>query len=133
MSKIKNVVSADQIGRFPDPNAAEAIQRIQGVTLERDQGEGRFVIIRGTEPRLTSVTINGERIAAPEGDIRFVATDVIPADLLQAIEVTKALTPDMEADAIGDSVNLITKSAPQRTRYSLTAGTGYNNISDDGL
>ena len=130
---IKNIVASDQIGRFPDPNAAEAVQRMPGVTLQRDQGEGRFVIVRGTEPRLTNVTINGERISAPEGDIRYVALDVIPADLLQAIEVTKALTPDMEADAIGGSVNLITKMAPQKTRYSLTAGAGYNDISDDGL
>ena len=88
---IKNIVSADQIGRFPDANAAEATQRLPGVTLQRDQGEGRFVQIRGTEPRLTSVSINGERIPAPEGDIRFVALDVIPADLLEAIEVSQSI------------------------------------------
>ena len=129
---IKNVVVSDQFGRFPDANAAEAVQRIPGVTLERDQGEGRFVIIRGTEPRLTSSTINGERIPSPEGDVRFVALDVIPAYLLDAIEVTKALTPDMEADAIGGSVNFVTKRAPDKTRYSISGGAGYNNIVEDG-
>ena len=74
-----------------DPNAAEATQRIPGIVIQRDQGEGRFVSVRGTEPRLNSVLINGERIPAPEGDIRYVALDVIPADLLEAIEVSKAL------------------------------------------
>lgn len=130
---IVNIVSADQIGRFPDPNAAEAAQRIPGIVIQRDQGEGRFVSVRGTEPRLNSVLINGERIPAPEGDIRYVALDVIPADLLEAIEVSKALTPDMDADAIGGAVNLVTRQAPERTIFSLTAGLGYNRIVRDGL
>ena len=111
---IVNVISSDQIGQFPDVNAAEATQRIPGVTIERDQGEGRYVAIRGTEPRLNSMLINGERIPSPEGDIRTVALDVVPTDLLESIEVTKGLTPDMDADAIGGAVNLITKSAPAR-------------------
>jgi TonB-dependent receptor len=130
---IVNVVSSDQIGSFPDPNAAEATQRIPGIVIQRDQGEGRFVSVRGTEPRLNSVAINGERIPAPEGDIRYVALDVIPADLLEAIEVSKALTPDMDSDAIGGAVNLVTKQAPARTIFSLTAGLGYNDIVRNGL
>jgi len=129
---IINVVSSDQIGSFPDPNAAEAAQRIPGIVIQRDQGEGRFVSVRGTEPRLNSVLINGERIPAPEGDIRYVALDVIPADLLEAIEVSKALTPDMDSDAIGGAVNLVTK-APSQTIFSLNAGLGYNRIVDNGL
>ncbi len=127
---IQSVVAADQIGRFPDPNAAEAIQRLPGVTLQRDQGEGRFILIRGSEPRLTSTSINGERIPSPEGDIRFVALDVVPADLLEAIEVNKTLRADMEGDAIGGAINLVTKSAPSKTRASLTVGGGLNRISD---
>ena len=130
---IINIVAADQIGRFPDPNAAEATQRIPGIVIQRDQGEGRFVSVRGTEPRLNSVMINGERIPAPEGDIRYVALDVIPADLLEAIEVSKALTPDMDSDAIGGAVNLVTKNAPPRTIFSATAGFGYNDIVHNGL
>jgi len=67
---ITNIVAADQIGRFPDKNAAEATQRIPGVSLNRDMGEGRYIIIRGTEARLNSTTINGERIPSPEAGVR---------------------------------------------------------------
>ncbi|MEM7587788.1 MAG: TonB-dependent receptor [Acidobacteriota bacterium] len=125
---IQNIVSSDQLGRFPDPNAAEATQRIPGITLQRDQGEGRYVIVRGTEARLNSMTINGERIPSPEGDVRQVALDVIPADLLEAIEVSKALTPDMDGDAIGGAVNLVTKRAPAQRRISVTGAFGENDL-----
>ncbi len=130
---IKNVVAADQIGRFPDSNAAEATQRIPGVALQRDQGEGRFIIVRGTEARLNSVAINGQRLPSPEGDIRFVALDVIPADVLEAIELTKAPTADMDADAIGGNVNLLTKRAPEDPLLTFSAGWGYNNLVRDDL
>jgi TonB-dependent receptor len=132
-TRIVNVVSADQIGNFPDPNAAEALQRIPAVSIERDQGEGRYVLVRGTEARLNSMTINGERIPSPEGDIRSVALDVIPADLLESIEVTKTLTPDMDGDAIGGAVNLVTTQAPDRARAFVSAGGGYNSISEGGI
>lgn len=125
---IKNVVSADLIGRFPDPNVAEALQRVPGVSIQRDQGEGRYIQIRGTDPNLSSVTINGEQIAAPEGDDRTIALDMIPSDILSSIEVTKAITPDMDGDAIGGSVNLNTLSALSDDRViNLTLNTGYNN------
>ena len=84
---ITNIVASDQIGRFPDKNAAEATQRIPGVSLNRDMGEGRYIIIRGTEARLNSTTVNGERIPSPEAGVRNVALDTIPADLLGSIEV----------------------------------------------
>src|SRR5262245_58290867 len=125
-SNITNVVSADQIGAFPDPNAAEALQRIPGISIQRDQGEGRYVIIRGTEPRLNATLIDGERIPAPEANVRQVALDVIPADLLQAIEVSKALTPDMDADAIGGSVTLVMKQPPEKLRAFGAIGGGFN-------
>ena len=128
---IVNVISSDQIGQFPDSNAAEATQRIPGVTIERDQGEGRYVAVRGTEPRLNSMMINGERIPSPEGDIRAVAIDVVPTDLLESIEVTKALTPDMDADAIGGAVNLITRGAPSRPVVFGTIAGGYNSLMRD--
>jgi TonB-dependent receptor len=127
---ITNVVSADQIGSFPDPNAAETTQRIPGVSIQRDQGEGRYVIVRGTEPRLNSMMIDGERIPSPDPLIRQVALDVIPADLLQAIEVSKALTPDVDADSIGGSVNLVMKQAPERFRMFGGVGGGYNELID---
>jgi TonB-dependent receptor len=127
---ISNIVAADQIGRFPDKNASEATQRIPAVSLLRDQGEGRYVLIRGTEPRLNATTVNGERIPSSEAGIRTIALDTIPADLLDAIEVSKALTPDMDGDSIGGAVNLVTKSAPEETRVSAAIGGVYNEITE---
>lgn len=129
---IMNVVSSDKIGDFPDPNVAEALQRVPAISVQRDQGEGRYVLIRGTEARLNAVTINGDRIPSPEGDIRSVALDVIPADILASIEVNKALTPDMDADAIGGSINIVTKTALTKERtLKATIASGYSNISSN--
>jgi TonB-dependent receptor len=125
---ISNVVSADQIGKFPDQNAAETTARIPGISITRDQGEGRYVLIRGTEPRLNSMMIDGERIPSPDPLLRQAAVDVIPSDLLQSIEVSKALTPDMDADAIGGSVNLVMKQAPDAFRLFGTIGGGFNKL-----
>jgi len=127
---IKNIVSADQIGRFPDPNVAEALQRIPAVNIERDQGEGRYVLVRGLAPQFTNISINGEQIPSPEADVRYVALDAIPADQLASIEVSKSITPDMDGDAIGGSVNLITRTAQtEEVRISSSAVVGYNDIS----
>jgi len=126
---IKNIISADQIGRFPDPNVAEALQRVPGVNIERDQGEGRYVLVRGLAPQFTNISINGEQIPSPEAGVRFVALDAVPADQLSSIEVTKALTPDMDGDAIGGNVNLITRTAQtDQPTIKGSAVMGYNNI-----
>jgi outer membrane receptor protein involved in Fe transport len=130
---ITNVVAADQIGRFPDKNTAEATQRIPAITLLRDQGEGRYALVRGTEARLNSTTINGERIPSPEAGTRDIALDVIPADLLESIQVSKALTPDMDGDAIGGTINLVTKRAPETRHLSGTLGLGYTEIVEDTI
>jgi TonB-dependent receptor len=127
---ITNIVAADQIGRFPDKNASEATQRIPGISLLRDQGEGRYVLVRGTEARLNSTTINGERIPSPESDQRNVALDTIPADLLQSIEVSKALTPDMDGDSIGGTVDLVTLRAPEETRVNVALGAVYTSLTE---
>ena len=126
---IKNIVAADQIGRFPDPNAAEALQRVPGVNIERDQGEGRYVLIRGLSPNFTNMNVNGEQIPSPEADVRFVALDAIPSDQLASMEISKTLTPDLDGDAIGGSVNLITRTA-QGSKPSLngTLVSGYNSL-----
>ncbi len=128
---ISNIVAADQIGRFPDKNASEATQRIPGVSLLRDQGEGRYVMVRGTEARLNSTTINGERIPSPESGQRNVALDTIPADLLGSIEVSKALTPDMDGDSIGGTVDLVTLRAPEEMRVSASLGTVYTSLMEE--
>src|SRR5262245_4044116 len=125
---ITNVVSADRIGSFPDKNAAETTQRIPGISISKDQGEGRYVIVRGTEPRLNSMMIDGQRIPSPDPLIRQVALDVVPSELLQSIEVSKALTPDMDGDSIGGSVNLVMKQAPDRFRLLGSIGGGYNDL-----
>ena len=126
---IKNVVSADQIGRFPDPNVAEALQRVPGVNIERDQGEGRYVLVRGLAPQFTNISINGEQVPSPEAGVRYVALDAVPADQLSSIEVSKAITPDMDGDAIGGSVNLITRTAQsEQLGISASALVGFNHL-----
>ncbi|QTD50328.1 TonB-dependent receptor [Sulfidibacter corallicola] len=132
-NNIKNIVAADQIGTFPDTNAAEATQRIPGVNIARDQGEGRYVQIRGTESRLNQTSINGEPVPAPEGDLRTVALDVVPLEMLEAIEVTKAVTADMDGDAVGGSVNLRLRKAPRERTMAVTAEAGYNELSEEPI
>jgi TonB-dependent receptor len=127
---ISNVVSSDQVGRFPDQNIGDALKRIPGINVQYDQGEARFAHIRGTEPRFNSFMINGERVPSAEAEIRAVQLDLIPSDMIQTIEVNKALTPDMDADAIGGSVNLVTRSIPSELRVSATLGAGYNFLSE---
>ncbi len=129
---ITNIVAADQIGRFPDASAPDALQRVPGVGVQRDQGEGRFIQIRGGAPQLTTVMFNGERIPSPEGDVRQIALDAIPTEILEAIEVSKAITPDMDADAIGGAVNLVTRRAPARQLLSADFAGGYGSIRDQG-
>ncbi|MCB0632392.1 MAG: TonB-dependent receptor [Saprospiraceae bacterium] len=124
---IKNIISAEQIASFPDMNAAEVMQRIPGITLQRDQGEGRYVQLRGTPPQLTTFNINGEQIPSPEGNVRYVGMDVIPSDQIEFIEVSKVLTPDMDADGIAGNVNIKTKEASgpdPEVRATIAAGYG---------
>jgi len=132
-SNITNIVSADQMGRFPDANIGDAIKRVPGVTMQNDQGEARDIIIRGLAPELNSVSLNGDRIPSAEGDNRRIQMDLIPSDMIQTIEVNKTLTPDMDADAIGGSVNLITRAAPNGLRLSGTLSSGYNPIREKAL
>ncbi len=125
---LKNIVSADQIGKFPDQNAAEALQRVPGVNIQRDEGDGRFVLVRGLSPQFTNISVNGEQIPSPDAGARFVALDAIPASQLASLEVTKAITPDMDGDAIGGSINLITPTA-QSEKLKIAGSTSleYNN------
>lgn len=131
-SNIIDVVSADAVGRFPDANAAEALRRIPGVSLEIDQGEGRFVVVRGIDATLNNVTINGQIVGTPaEFGTRGVSMDSVPADLVSRLEVTKTITPDMDANAIGANVNIATLGAFDRPEglLSATLRTGYNDLS----
>ncbi|MCF8300953.1 MAG: TonB-dependent receptor, partial [Haliscomenobacter sp.] len=128
-ANITNIVAADQIGKFPDANIGDALKRISGITMQNDQGEARNIIIRGMAPQLNSVMLNGERVPSAEGDNRNVQLDLIPADMIQTIEVNKAILPNMDADAIGGAVNLVTRKAPNALRLSGTLGSGLNLLS----
>lgn len=127
---LTNVVSADQVGKFPDSNIGDALKRISGINVQYDQGEARFGQVRGTSPDLSSVSVNGNRLPSAEGDARNVQLDLIPADMIQTIEVNKVVTADMDGDAIGGAINLVTKNTPYRRVFNANAGTGYNWISD---
>lgn len=129
---ITNVISADAIGQFPDQNVAEALQRVPGISLQRDQGEGRFVVIRGISAGLNSTTINGVRVPGPEDDSRQVNLDVISSDLLENIVVTKTITPDMDGDTIGGNVEIRSLSAFDRggLSYTLRGEGSYNELRD---
>lgn len=126
---IVNVVSADQVGKFPDSNIGDALKRISGINVQYDQGEARFGQVRGTSSDLTSVTINGNRLPSAEGDTRNVQLDLIPADMIQTIEVNKVVTADMDGDAIGGEINLVTKNSPSHRILNFTGSTGYTWIS----
>jgi TonB-dependent receptor len=125
--RIVNVISADQIGRFPDPNIGDALKRVPGIYVQLDEGEASLVSIRGTDPSKSTININGTSIAGTGND-RSVSISAIPADMVQTVEVTKAITPDMDGDAIGGVVNLITRKAPYTKLLSFTLGSGYSEI-----
>lgn len=132
---ISNVIASDGIGKLPDRNAAETVQRVQGVSIERDQGEGRFVSLRGLPPFWASTTINGNRLPTAEEETtsRATAFDFFPTELISYVHVNKSFTPDMEADGIGGGVNFITKTPPMKTEFRGTLGTGYNEKADKGV
>ena len=107
---IVSVVDSDALGDFPDTTAAEAIRRLSGITVENDQGEGRYVSIRGLSGDLNSISVNGALVPAPEGG-RKVMLDGLPTELLDSIEVYKTLTADQDADSIGGRIEFNTKRA----------------------
>lgn len=125
---IITVVSADAIGQFPDTNVSESLQRLPGLSIERDQGEGRYVRVRGMGPDFNAVTINGVAVPGPDADRRAVALDVIPSDLLESLVVTKSLTPDMDANSLGGTIDVQSLSAFDRDGffYQLTAEGSYD-------
>ena len=131
-NRIMSVVDAEGIGKLPDRNAAEAVARVPGVSIERDQGEGRFVAVRGLPSQWNSTTLNGSRVptAEEETTTRATAFDFFPTELIDRIEVSKAITPDMEGDAIGGAVNFVTRTAPDERLFSLSGASEYNDKAD---
>lgn len=108
--RIISVVDSDALGEFPDTTAAESIRRLSGISIENDQGEGRYVSIRGLSSDLNAIAVNGALMPAPEGN-RSVMLDGLPSELLDSIEVSKSLTPDQDADSIGGRIDFKTKRA----------------------
>ncbi|ONM45022.1 TonB-dependent receptor [Halopseudomonas pachastrellae] len=129
----ESVVHADAIGQLPDENAAEALQRVPGISVERDQGEGRFVRVRGLGADLNSVTINGTLVPAPESDRRAVAMDVLPSELIQSLSVVKTLTPDMDANSLGGTIEVESLSGFDHDGlfYSLSTEASYDDNTGD--
>lgn len=128
-----SVVTADAIGQLPDENVSEALQRVSGVFIQRDQGEGRYVGIRGIDSGLNVTNINGISIAAPEAGSRAVALDVIPSDLVESIAVSKTLTPDMDSEAIGGSIDVKSISAFDREGlfYKVSGNLNYSRLQEE--
>jgi TonB-dependent receptor len=127
---ITNIVSQDRIRDVPDVNAAESIGRLPGVSIQRSGGEANRVAIRGLSPKYNTVTVNGVRLPATGGDDRSVDLSLISSNMLDGIQVTKALTPDMDADAIGGAIDLRLREAPDRMVVDLQAQGGYNQLQD---
>jgi TonB-dependent receptor len=125
---ILQVLPVEIITSLPNTNIADALGRLPSVTLERDEGEGKYVQIRGTEPRLSNVTINGIEVPSPESGVRQIKLDVIPANLVDSVEINKTLSADQDAGGIGGSVNLVTKRAQDKPTFYVNGYIGYNPI-----
>jgi TonB-dependent receptor len=126
--QIVQVEPAGVITSLPNTNIADAIGRLPSVSLERDEGEGKYVQIRGTEPRLSTLTINGVNVPSVEVTVRNVKMDAIPANGIERIEVYKTLAADQDADGVGGTVNLVTSTAQEKPTYALNGTAGYNPI-----
>ena len=130
---IMDVIAADAIGKLPDRNAAEAVQRLPAVSVNRYHGEANQVSVRGTPYAWSSTLYNGTRL--PSANVfgnRSAVLDAIPAEMIQYVQLSKAITPDMEGDAIGGSINFVTRSAPDNRVLNLSLGGGYSEKSENG-
>jgi TonB-dependent receptor len=125
---IVQVLPAEVIRSLPNANMADALGRLPSVTLERDEGEGKYVQVRGTAPQLTNTTIDGMSVPSPEKGVRQIKFDAIPADIVEAVEINKTLQANMDADGIGGSVNLVTKTAGERPTMTFGEVGGYTPI-----
>lgn len=129
---IINVLSAKNIQLLPDITVANALQRVSGVTIEKSgSGEARYPIIRGMEKRYINTLVNGIKIPSPDNKNRFIPLDLFPSELLERLEVGKSLTPSMEGDAIGGTINLVMKDAPEKLLLQANMATGFNTSFPD--
>mgnify|MGYP002889145159 FL=1 len=129
-SSIVNIVSADRIQELPDANAAESVARVPGVSIKREGGEGNKVVIRGLSPKYNSITVDGTRLASTDPDDRSTDLSMISQYMLEGIEVTKAGTPDLDADVLGGTVNFILKRAKPGLHANVITQGMYNGLED---
>jgi TonB-dependent receptor len=127
-TNVATIIAAEGIGKLPDRNAAEALQRAPAVAMEKNHGEGRYVSLRGTPTEWSSALLNGDRLPVTdeEGKTRALPFDILPSDIIEYIYINKSLNPDIEGDAIGGSINFITRTAPQNQTLNIATGAGYN-------
>ena len=122
------VMPSEVITSLPNANLADALGRLPSVTLERDEGEGKYVHVRSTEPRLTNTTVDGVQVPSEEPGVRQIKFDAIPSGLVDSIQISKTLQANMEGDGIGGSVNLVTKTATDTPTFEVTGLGGYTPI-----
>lgn len=122
-----NVVASDSIGRFPDSNIAEALQRVPGIGVERDQGEGNFVSLRGAPAAFTSITVDGVAMPSTSPDTRAVDLGALPSEVVNSLEIAKTLMPHQDADSIAGSINLVTRSPFDDRRLRIRANLGMSH------
>ena len=128
-NQVINVISSKTIESLPDLNVANVMQRVSGVSMVKNfAGNNTEAIIRGMPPRYNSVLVNGTTAPSTSGSTRSVPLDIIPSNLVGRIEVTKALTPDQEANGLGGSVNVEMKDAPETPLFSIDVASGYNQF-----
>ncbi|MCX5763734.1 MAG: TonB-dependent receptor [Gemmatimonadetes bacterium] len=118
---VVSAVTAEQIAKSPDGDAAQAVKRVSGVTVQ----DGKYVFVRGLGERYTTSSLNGARVPSPEPEKRVVPLDMFPAGLLQSITTSKTFTPDLQGDFSGALVDIKTKEFPARRSFSIQAGSGY--------
>lgn len=124
-----NVVSGKAIEISPDLTVANVMQRVSGISIERNSnGDGQYAIFRGMDKRYNYTLINGIKIPSPDNKYRYIPLDLFPSDLLDRLEVYKSLTPNLEGDAIGGAVNMVMKNAPDRLTVNANFSTGYNQL-----
>lgn len=127
--QLVNVVSARAIQISPDLTVANVVQRVSGISIERNSnGDGQYAIVRGMDKRYNYTLVNGVKIPSPDNKYRYVPLDIFPSDLLQRLEVYKSLTPSMEGDAIGGAINMVMRDAPDEFTFSINMATGMNQL-----
>lgn len=127
-NKIVNVISSEKMLELPDANAAEAIGRLPGISLQRSSGEANKVVIRGVAPAQNNVTIAGVKMASTNAGDRSADLSMVQSEMLSGVEVSKTLRADMDAGAIGGSVDLKLATAKGKPTFNAMSEGGYSNL-----